>query len=100
MRTAPVVIAIDWRAVRGIDRGLEGADLGKQPLLTRSILSKCEGVVDRRRADIVEADAMPRFESRKPPAGIVCAADDHRDDHKNGRETGTSHPAPERGHGL
>jgi hypothetical protein len=98
MGTAALVIAVDRRAVGGIDRRLEGAELGEQLLFASAILRKREAVIERRRADVVEVDAMPGLEIGKPPARVVGAANDQRDQREQRREAGTSNPAPERGH--
>ena len=72
MRQAASMIAVDRRAVRGIDRRLEFAELRKQLLFAGQILRKGEVIVERRRADVVEADAMPWLEIGMPPACIVA----------------------------
>ena len=98
MRQAALMVAVDRRAIGGLDGRLEGADLGKQPLFSSPILRIREAGVEIGRVDVFKADAMPCLEFREPPAGLAGSADDHSRQRQDRREADSPHPAREPSH--
>ena len=93
MRQAARVIAIDRRAIGGSIVDSNARDLGEELVLARRVLGEREILVQIRRAQIVEAETVPRLEIGMTPARVVRAADNQRDENEDDSEDGTKRPS-------